>query len=76
MTRTPFPNAARLWPVLGFKGGSDDGVATAAWWMQVSNGQAFVAIVSLVNETELLDLDKVVELMTRLRDEAATLSAE
>ena len=71
--RSPNPD---LWPVLGFKGGSDDGVATAAWWMQASDGQAYVAIVSLVNETELLDLDKVVELMTRLRDEAATLGAE
>jgi hypothetical protein len=34
-----------------------------------------VAVASLVNEMELLDLDEVVELMARLRDETATLSA-
>lgn len=44
--------------------------------MQAGDGQAYVAIVSLVNETNLLDFDKVVELMTMLRDETATLGAE
>ena len=71
--RAPNPD---LWPVLGFKGGSSNGVATAAWWMQAGDGQAYVAVVSLVNETKLLDLDKVVELMTSLRDKSATLTAE
>jgi hypothetical protein len=71
--RSPNPD---LWPVLGFKGGSFNGVATAAWWMQAGDGQAYVAVVSLVNETELLDLDKVIELMTRIRDDTANLAAE
>lgn len=71
--RSPNPD---LWPVLGFKGGSDDGVATAAWWMLGGDGQAYVAVVSLVNETNQLDLETVVELMVLLRDETATLSAE
>jgi len=45
-------------------------------WMQASDGQAYVTVVSLVNETNLLDEDKVVELMVMLRDETATLGAE
>ena len=44
--------------------------------MQASDGQAYVTVVSLVNETNLLDEDKVVELMVMLRDETATLGAE
>ncbi len=76
LTNRPLSPNPDLWPVLGFKGGSDDGVAAAAWWMQTGDGQAYVAVVSLVNETDLLDLDKVIELMTMLRDETATLGAE
>ncbi len=76
LTNRPLSPNPDLWPLLGFKGGSDAGIATAAWWMQAGDGQTYVAVVSLVNETNLLDLDKVIELMTVLRDETATLSAE
>jgi len=76
LTDEPLSPNPGLWPLLGFKGGSDDGIATAAWWMQAGDGQAYVAVVSLVNETDLFDLDKVIELMTMLRDQTATLGAE
>ena len=76
LTNRPLSPNPDVWPVLGFKGGSGPGIATAAWWMQAGGGQTYVAVVSLVNETNLLDLDKVIELMTVLRDETATLSAE
>jgi len=44
--------------------------------MQAGDRQTYVAVVSLVNETEQLDLDKVIELMTRPRDRTATISDE
>ncbi len=75
LTNRPLSPNADLWPVLGFKGGSGNGIATAAWWMQDGDAQTYVAVVGLVNETKELDLDKVVELMVMLRDETATLSA-
>jgi len=51
LTDSPLSPNLELWPELGFKGGSDDGVATAAWWMQASDGRVYVAVVSLVNDT-------------------------
>ena len=76
LTDRPLSPNPDLWPVLGFKGGSGPGIATAAWWMRAGDGQTYVTVVSLVNETNLLDLDKVIDLMTVLRDETATLSPE
>lgn len=76
LTDEPLSPNADLWPTLGFKGGSDDGVATAAWWMQTGDGQAYTAVVSLVNETNELDLGAVIELMVTLRDETLVFSAE
>ena len=76
LTNAPLSPNPELWPELGFKGGSDNGVATAAWWMRAGDGQTYVAVVSLVNRTSELDLDRVIELMVELRDETMSLSAE
>ena len=75
LTNDPLSPNRELWPELGFKGGSDDGVATAAWWMSADDGQAYVAVVSLVNNSGELDLESVIELMVIVRDEALALSA-
>ena len=76
LTNAPLSPNPELWPELGFKGGSGNGVATAAWWMRAGDGQTYVAVVSLVNKTSELDLDRVIELMVALRDETIALSAE
>lgn len=76
MTDDPLSPNPELWPELGFKGGSDDGVATAAWWMLADDGQAYVAVVSLVNNSGELELASVIELMVALRDETVALTAD
>jgi Beta-lactamase enzyme family len=76
LTHHPLSPNPELWPELGFKGGSDNGVATAAWWMRADDGQMYVTVVSLVNNTAELDLDRVVELMAALRDETPALRAD
>jgi len=76
LTDSPLSPNRDLWPELGFKGGSDDGVATAAWWMQAGDGRVFVAIVSLVNDTSDLDMGLVIDQMVLVRDGALALSPE
>jgi hypothetical protein len=76
LTHHPLSPNPELWPELGFKGGSDNGVATAAWWMRADDGQTYVTVVSLVNNTAELDIDRVVELMAALRDETPALRAD
>lgn len=73
LTNDPLSPNRELWPDLGFKGGSDNGVATAAWWMRADDGQAYVAVVSLVNNSGKLDLESVIELMVIVRDETLVL---
>ena len=75
LTDDPLAPNPELWPDLGYKGGSDNGIATAAWWMRADDGQAYVAVVSLVNNSRDLDLRPVKELMVIVRDEALVLSA-
>ncbi len=58
------------------KGGSDDGVAAAAWWMQASDGRVYVAVVSLVNDTSDLNMGLVVDQMVLVRDGALALNPE
>lgn len=74
LAEDPLSPNRELWPELGFKGGSDDGVAAAAWWMRGVDGQTYVAIVSLVNSSGELDLASVIELMVALRDETVALT--
>jgi hypothetical protein len=76
LTDDPLSPNPELWPDLGYKGGSDNGVATAAWWMRADDGQEYVAVVSLVNNSGDLNLPSVVELMVIVRDEALVLSAD
>ncbi len=76
LTNDPLSPNPDLWPVLGFKGGSGNGIATAAWWMETSDGQPHAAVISLVNPTSELDLGAVVDLMVSLRDEPHALLAE
>jgi hypothetical protein len=76
LTNDPLSPNPDLWPVLGFKGGSGNGIATAAWWMETRDGQSHAAVISLVNPTSELDLDSVVELMVSLRDEPHALLVE
>ena len=54
----------------------NNGVTTAAWWMRADDGQAYVAVVSLGNNSCELDLASVIELMVTLRDETISLTAE
>jgi len=75
LTDDPLSPNRELWPDLGFKGGSDNGIATAAWWMRADDGQAYVAVVSLVDNSGELDLESVIELMVIVRDEAIVLDA-
>ena len=72
----PLSPNPELWPELGFKGGSGNGIATAAWWMRADDGQMYVTVISVVNNTAELDIDRVVELMVALRDETLALGAD
>ena len=54
----------------------NNGVTTAAWWMRADDGQAYVAVVSLVKNSSELDLASVIELMVTLRDKTISLTAE
>jgi len=76
LTNDPLSPNPDLWPVLGFKGGSGRGIATAAWWMETGDGQPHAVVISLVNPSGELDLDSVVDLMVSLRDETHVLLAE
>jgi hypothetical protein len=76
LTNQPLSPNSELWPELGFKGGSGNGIAIAAWWMRAGDGQMYVTVVSVVNNTAELDIDRVVELMVTLRDETLALEAD
>ncbi len=76
LTHDPLAPNPDLWPVLGFKGGSGAGIAMAAWWMETRDGQPHAVVISVVNPSDELDLDEVVELMVSVRDEPHALLVE
>ena len=44
--------------------------------MRADDGQMYVTVISVVNNTAELDIDRVVELMVALRDETLALGAD
>ena len=75
LSTDPFEPNPQLWSDLGFKGGSEPGVLGLGWWMRTPEGESYVVIANLVNETTVIDEPRAAELMVVLRDSTLTLTA-
>ena len=45
-----------MWPYVAFKGGSEPGVLTLAWYAEREDGRAFVVVTSLTSDEAIPDL--------------------
>jgi beta-lactamase class A len=62
------PAAPGRWSYLGFKGGSEPGVLTAAWQHESADGATYVTVASVANPQASLAESEVAQLMAAVRD--------
>jgi hypothetical protein len=63
---------AKVWPYVGFKGGSEAGLLSGTWLLERADQRHFVYTIGFVNPKALLDLDAIVPVMEAARDRLAT----
>ena len=65
---TPLPFDAKVWPYVGFKGGSELGVLSGTWLLGRADGRRFAYTVALNNPSAALDMAAAAGVMGAGRD--------